>query len=299
MRVLVLGGTGMLGHSLWQECRARFDSFVTVRAARPDETPLGALDPARIVAGVRAEASETISSALAETRPEVVVNCIGIVKQARAAADRITTVRVNSLFPHELAALCERNGARLIHLSTDCVFSGRRGDYSEQDSPEPIDLYGRSKLLGEPAGTRVLTLRTSMIGWELSGSRQGLLEWFAGHEAGTRVSGYTRARFTGPTTPVLSRTIAEVIESGDELNGTWHVGAAAITKHDLLVRLRDALGIDVEVVPDESVVIDRTLDSSRFRGAAAWSPPTWDQMVTELAAAASPVRELGQPVARR
>jgi dTDP-4-dehydrorhamnose reductase len=285
-RILVLGGTGMLGHVLWRECRVRHETYATVRREPGDE----ALE-------ARVEDPATVERALDRTRPDLVVNSIGIVKQADAVADAVTTIRVNSLFPHQLAALCAARGIRLIHVSTDCVFSGRRGGYTERDDPDPVDLYGRSKLLGEPSGAGVLTLRTSMIGWELGGRRRGLLEWFAS-QAGGRVSGYTRAIFTGPTAPVLARTIADVAERRPELEGTWHVGAEPIAKHDLLVALREALALDVEIVPDDDVVIDRSLDSSRFREATGWSAPPWDEMVAELAAEA-PARTREETLARR
>jgi dTDP-4-dehydrorhamnose reductase len=257
----------MLGHVLWRESRARFETFASIRESDLE---------------VRAEDPGTVERALDETRPEVVVNCIGIVKQA--VADPVTTIRVNSLFPNELAAVCVSRGVRLIHLSTDCVFSGRRGGYTEADEPDPVDLYGRSKLLGEPSGPGVLTLRTSMIGWELGGRQQGLLEWFAA-QAGGSAKGFTRAVFSGPTAPVLARAIVAVAADHPELEGTWHVGADPIAKHDLLLALREALGLEVEIVPDDGVVIDRSLDSSRFRVQTGWSPPSWDEMVTELAQA--------------
>jgi dTDP-4-dehydrorhamnose reductase len=292
-KILVLGGTGMLGHVLWRECRARHETYATVRRQTCD----GALDPEATASGVQAEKPETVERALEETSPDVVVNCIGVVKQADAAADPVTTIGVNSLFPHVLAELCARRSARLIHLSTDCVFSGRRGSYTERDEPDPVDLYGRSKLLGEPSGPGVLTLRTSMIGWELGGRRHGLLEWFAA-QAGETVTGYTRARFTGPTAPVLARAIADVAERHPGLGGIWHVGAEPIAKHDLLVALREALGLGIEIVPDDEVVIDRSLNTAGFRTATGWSPPPWDEMVAELAADA-PARTRGETLARR
>jgi dTDP-4-dehydrorhamnose reductase len=243
---------------------------------------------------VRAEALETVEQALDSAQPDAVVNCIGVVKQI--ASDPADMVRLNALFPHELAACCAARGIRLVHVSTDCIFSGRRGGYSESDTPDPVDLYGRSKLTGEPSGPHVLTLRTSMIGWELGGRHQGLLEWFVSQPAGVR--GYTRAIFSGPTTPVLSRTILTAVECHPELSGTWHVAAEPIAKHDLLLALRTALGREVEIVPDDGLAIDRSLDASAFRAAAAWTPPRWEQMIDELAAAA-PARARGHSVAGR
>jgi dTDP-4-dehydrorhamnose reductase len=293
--VLVLGGSGMLGHELWRTCAERFDACATVRSDELGAPAAEVLDPDRVVAGVRAEEPRTIARALDETGAGVVVNCIGIVKQA--VDDPEPAIRVNALFPHRLAAACRERGARLIHVSTDCVFSGEQGGYTESDLPDPVDTYGRSKLLGEPATPGSLTIRTSMIGRELATSH-GLLEWFLGQSGGS-VRGFQRAVFSGPTTPVLSRAIADVIEHHDGLDGLWHLSAEPISKYDLLLRLRDAFEVEVEVEPDESVVIDRSLDSGRFRAATGFEPPTWEEMVTELAASADQYAYVRQGLARR
>ena len=293
--VLVLGGSGMFGHELWRTCVERFDAYATVRSDEPSGLVPEALDPDRIVPGVRAEEPRTIAGALDETRPDAVVNCIGIVKQA--VEDPEPTIRVNALFPHQLAAACRERDARLIHVSTDCVFSGKAGGYVESDLPDPVDTYGRSKLLGEPAIPGALTIRTSMIGRELA-TRHGLLEWFLAQSGGS-VRGFERAVFSGPTTPVLSRAIADIVERHEALDGVCHVSAEPIAKHDLLLQLRDAFELDVEVEPDDSIVIDRSLDSSRFRGATGWEPPSWPEMVAELAASADDYTHLRQGRARR
>jgi dTDP-4-dehydrorhamnose reductase len=296
-RVLVLGGTGMLGHVLWRTCADRGDAYATIRDAHPPAAASPALDPARTIGSVRAEDPASVRRALVESRAAVVVNCIGIVKQSPLAADSVEMVRVNALFPHELARLCAELGVRLICISTDCVFSGARGGYAEDDLPDPVDRYGLSKLLGEPEGPGVLTLRTSMIGRELTGTN-GLLEWFLS-QAGP-VRGFTRARFSGPTAPVLARLIADLIADHPDLEGTWHVGAEPIAKHDLLQMLRDAMAPGIEVVADESVSIDRSLDSSRLREETGWLAPSWSEMVAELAAATeSGVEAKGPGLARR
>src|SRR4051794_7537176 len=260
-RVLVLGGSGMLGHELWHTCSDRFDAYATVRADELTGPTADMLDAERTVFGVRVEEPRSVARALDETGAEAVVNCVGIVKQA--VDDPEPAIRVNSIFPHQLAAACRERSARLVHVSTDCVFSGRRGSYVESDLPDPVDVYGRSKLLGEPATPGALTIRTSMIGRELATSH-GLLEWFLAKSGGS-VRGFTRAVFSGPTTPVLSRAIADVIERHHDLEGLWHVSAAPIAKHDLLLLLRDAFELDLDIEPDDSVAIDRSLDSSRFR----------------------------------
>ena len=169
MRVMVIGATGTLGHRLCLDWAERFECWGTVRA--PVEDPVAELlAPARLIAGISAEEPDTLRSALERARPDVVVNCVGAVKQAEAGQQPIPAIRINSLFPHELAAACRESSARMIHVSTDCVFSGERGRYSEQDVPDAADLYGRSKLLGEISGEGLLTLRTSLIGRELQSS---------------------------------------------------------------------------------------------------------------------------------
>ena len=210
----------MLGHALWQACRERGDTRATVRVPTADSSFLPPEDAARVIPGVLAEAPESLERVLEIARPDVVVNCIGVVKQIAAASGPVRMVRLNALFPHELAAICQARQIRLVHISTDCVFSGRGGGYRENDIPEPVDLYGRSKLAGEPSGHHVLTLRTSMIGWELAGRRQGLLEWFVAQRGGT-VRGYRHAVFSGPTAPVLSRAILAVIDRHPNLSGTF------------------------------------------------------------------------------
>jgi dTDP-4-dehydrorhamnose reductase len=286
----------MLGHVLWRTCLDRgMEAFATVREER--DPARSVLDPARTIAGVSVEEPASVARALDESEAAVAVNCIGVVKQSETTRDPVTTIRLNSLFPHQLAVACRERGVRLVQISTDCVFSGRKGAYSEEDVPDPVDLYGRSKLLGELDEEGTLTIRTSMIGRELERSN-GLLEWFLS-EAGGGVRGFARAVFTGPTTPVLSRAIARVIERHDDLEGLYHLGAEPIDKYRLLGLLRDAFSLEVDIERDDSVEVDRSLDSSRFRAATGWEPPSWEQMVAELAEMAPYYEELKAGLARR
>lgn len=284
MRLLVFGGTGMLGHQLWETCRTRLNADFTVRSSGLSGVAEAVLEPDRAVLGVRMEDPASIERALDETDAQVAVNCIGIVKQVAGADNLAETIQANALFPHQLAAACRERGVRLIQVSTDCVFSGREGPYTEEHDPDPADAYGRSKLLGEVDAPGALTLRTSMIGREL-GTTNGLLEWFLSQAHGT-VRGFTRAVFSGPTTPVLSRLIADLVEGQEALEGVWHVGADPIAKHDLLLLIREAFDLDVEVEPDGSVGIDRSLDSTRLRSATGWTPPSWPEMIAELSESA-------------
>ena len=296
MRVMVIGATGTLGHRLCLEWGERFECFGTVR--EPVPKPVAELLSATtLIADVTADNPESLRPALEQARPDVVVNCIGAVKQAEAGQQAIPAIRINSLFPHELAALCHEHSARMVHVSTDCVFSGKRGNYSEADTPDATDIYGRSKLLGEVAGEGLLTLRTSLIGRELRRAL-GLLEWLISNAGGT-VRGFSRAVFSGFTTKALAAEIAHLIEEQPELDGVWHLAAQPIDKLTLLTMLNDALQLGIEIVPDENVAIDRSLDSSGLCRATGRQPRRWDEMVDELAADETPYEEIRRELAQR
>lgn len=289
-RLLILGGTGMLGHRLWLAAREQFETRVTVRGASTSALHGNLFDPARVIPGVIVEDFDSVVQAVAIARPTVVVNCIGIVKQRAAAKDPVASLVTNAVFPHRLARLCQATGARLIHLSTDCVFSGRRGNYREDDRTDPEDLYGQTKLLGEAAGPGCLTLRTSMIGRELATS-QGLVEWFLGRRGGS-AAGYPRAIFSGFTTGALADLIIELIAEHPSIEGLWHVAAEPISKLDLLTLIRDSGQLEIELIPDAGVVIDRSLDATRFRRETGWSPPSWPAMIAELTSDRTPYDEI-------
>jgi dTDP-4-dehydrorhamnose reductase len=281
MKVLILGAGGMLGHKVWQVFRDRFDCRATLRA-RP---PLPIFDDDRVIDGVDATDFEAVKTLIETISPAVVVNCVGVVKQLAAAHDPITSITLNALFPHIVARACEAVGARLIHISTDCVFSGLRGNYTESAPPDPTDLYGRSKLLGEVTASsepKPLTIRTSIIGRELRTSN-GLVEWFLANRGGF-VRGFARAVFSGVTTTVFAGMLADVIEHHSDLHGLYHVAAAPVSKYDLLLMVNEAIAGEVTITADESVVIDRSLDASRFQTATGILPPSWPEMIATLAA---------------
>ena len=223
MKVLVLGATGMLGHKLMQRLDQRFQVWGTVRGVADAARRFPALASASILGGVSASDLDSVGRALDEIQPQAVINCIGIVKQLEQAYDPIACISINSLFPHLLAALCAERGIRLVHMSTDCVFSGKQGPYSESDPPDPDDLYGRSKLLGELAGPGCFTIRTSIIGRQLQHGKS-LIEWFLSEKTGT-VHGYDRALYSGFTPLAMSDIIADVLQNQPQLSGVWHVSS--------------------------------------------------------------------------
>ena len=279
-KVLVLGVTGMLGNAVFRlfSQSPGFETHGTARSAVAlrhfDET----LRP-RIVVGVDVEQHDHLIELFSRIRPHVVINCIGLVKQLAEADDPLAALPINALLPHRLARLSLLAGARLVHVSTDCVFTGRRGLYQESDAPDALDLYGRSKLLGEVDEPHAVTLRTSIIGHELS-SAHSLVGWFLAQEG--RVRGFTRAVFSGLPTVELAKVIRDQVLPRPELRGLWHVSSDPISKFDLLQLVKTAYGKSIEITPDEALVIDRSLDSSRFRTETGWAPAPWVELVDAM-----------------
>lgn len=279
----------MLGHKLWQLARAEMETWATVRTVTPALKALGLADD-RTITGLDVTAPDALEPLLARVRPDAVVNCVGVVKQLAAAKDPVTSITINALYPHLLARACRQAGARLVHISTDCVFDGVRGGYREDEPTNATDLYGRTKALGEVGAPDALTLRTSIIGRELSGA-SGLVEWFLTRR-GQAADGYAGAIFSGLTTAELSRVILDVLTRHQALEGLYHVSAAPIDKHTLLTLLDEAFGAGVAIARREQPAIDRSLDSARFREATGYAPPSWPAMIAALAADATPYDEV-------
>ncbi len=289
MRVLVLGATGMLGHKVYQHLQGRAEVYGAAREGSPGrDLPLFG-DGSRLVTGLDGEAPETIRPVLEAARPDAVVNCVGVIKQLKDAEDPVKTIAVNALFPHLLARACRERGARLVHVSTDCVFSGEKGGYREEDPSDAKDLYGRTKHLGEVTRGDCVTLRTSIIGRELK-TTYGLLEWFLS-QRGRKVDGYTHAVFSGVTTQVLAEVIWSVLARCPGLRGLYHVAAAPIAKFDLLALVSEVLDLDIEIAPSSRERCDRSLDGSRFAAETGLAVPPWREMVEALAKDATPYNE--------
>jgi dTDP-4-dehydrorhamnose reductase len=278
-RILVLGATGMLGNAMLR-LFAQSPGFAVSGSARsPAPASAAPVLHERVITGIDVEDHAALTRLFAEVQPHVVINCVGLVKQLAAANDPLAAITINSLLPHRLARACEPHGARLIHISTDCVFAGTRGMYRETDPVDAQDLYGRSKHLGEVDYPQAITLRTSIIGHELA-SAHGLVGWFLA-QTGT-VRGFTRAIFSGVPTVELARIIRDLVVPRPELRGLYHVSAAPIAKYDLLRLVARIYGRNNEFVADDQLVIDRSLDSTRFRSATGYSPPSWPELVRSM-----------------
>lgn len=278
--ILVLGASGMLGNAVFRyfATRTGHDVVGVVRAAR-SARGLPADLRERVAVGGDVEDADALVRMFDRHRPTVVVNCVGLVKQLDEAKDPLAAIPINAVLPHRLARLCSLADARLIHLSTDCVFSGDRGMYVEGDLPDARDVYGRTKLLGEVEQPHALTLRTSIIGHELSGAHS-LICWFLAQEGAVR--GFSRAVFSGFPTVEIARIIDEVVLPRPDLNGLYHLSAAPIDKFSLLKLVGEIYGKAIRIDEDPSFVIDRSLDSTRFRAATGFEPDDWPALVRRM-----------------
>jgi dTDP-4-dehydrorhamnose reductase len=282
VKLLILGGDGMLGHRLLTDLQDRYEVLATVRQPLALYHQWPQFTSRNTVGSVDARDWPGLVEVIRAAKPQAVINGIGIIKHRKEAVSQTAlTVEINALLPHRLRDLCAELGARLIHFSTDCVFSGRAGGYRESDEPDALDLYGRSKLLGEVHDAPGLTIRSSIIGLELA-RHTGLIEWFLA-QRGT-IRGFRRAIYTGVTTAEMARFVDRVLTQHPDLHGVWQLASAPISKYDLLIALSRQLGrTDVEIVPDDDFTCDRSLDGTRLREATGYQPPSWDVMLAELA----------------
>lgn len=278
LKIMILGVSGMFGNAAYRLFAAStgFSVCGTARSVS-DLRILPRSNAAKIIGGVDIADFDLLARLFAEERPDVVINCIGVIKQLAAAKDPLVSIAINALLPHRLAHLCALSNARLIQISTDCVFNGRRGNYLESDNPDADDLYGRTKLLGEVDYPNAITLRTSIIGHEI-GTAISLIDWFL-CQSGSSVSGYTKAIYTGLPTVELARVIRDIVIPRPDLRGLWHLSSHPITKYELLRLVAQTYGKDIQVLPDDSVNIDRSLDGTRFRDATGYVAPPWHELV--------------------
>jgi len=279
MRILILGGDGMLGHQLFKQLKSKHDVRVTLRLDLAVYKRFMLFSMENTYPDIDVRSISKLSEVINDFHPDAVVNAIGIVKQLQEANESIPSLQINALFPHRLALLCKGISARMIHLSTDCVFSGKKGNYVESDFSDADDLYGKTKFLGEVTDSHCLTLRTSMIGLELS-RKKSLIEWFLAQK-GT-VNGYKKVIFSGFTTLELSRVIENLILNYPDASGIYHVSSDPISKFDMLSLIKEGLKLQIEIIPDESIVCDRSLDSNKFRQEFNYNPPSWKKLVSEL-----------------
>lgn len=279
-RVLVLGATGMLGSTVFRTLCAdpRYETFGTIR----NESSMCHFDHAlrpMLIPCMGFEGEAGLLATLSKARADVVINCVGIIKQLQKSSDPLESLAINAALPHRLARYCDLTGAKLIHFSTDCVFAGKAGQYREDDVPDATDLYGRSKLLGEVVYGNAVTLRTSIIGHELA-SAISLVDWFLSQI--DEVKGFTRAIFSGLPTIEIGHVLRDLVLPNPTLRGLYHLSVDPINKHDLLNLVAEVYAKDIRVTPDERLVIDRSLNSDRFRAATGFIPKSWPDLIRAM-----------------
>jgi dTDP-4-dehydrorhamnose reductase len=274
MKILILGGSGMLGHRLWLELSKNHETAATIRG----ESPFKDFKSYQIDNILDFSRLEEI---IKDFRPNIVINCIGLIKQDKNHDSAILNIELNAVLPHKVSKLCERYNSRLILFSTDCVFSGKKGNYTEEDFCDADDVYGRSKKLGEVEGQKhVLTLRTSIIGLELRG-KASLVEWFLSQE-NQQVKGFKKAVFSGFPTKTIAHILQKYVLQDPTLSGLYHLSADPVNKFDLVTLIKNQVNLKVEILPFEDFEIDRSLDSSKFRNKTNFSPLPWKELVKDI-----------------
>jgi dTDP-4-dehydrorhamnose reductase len=277
MKILVVGASGMIGSTVLKTLSEKSEYQVFGSIQNEDwgkffNPPIRE----RIISGVDVTRMDDLVALFDRVLPDVTINCAGLTKHKQGTEDPIVAIPLNALMPHRLAHLCKLVGSRMIHVSTDCVFSGKKGNYREDDFCDALDLYGKSKILGEVDYPHAITLRTSTIGPELQSS-YGLLNWFLSQ--GGSCKGYSQAIFSGLPTVVFARIIRDIVIPHVELSGLYHVAASPINKFDLLGLIAKSYQKDIEIIQDDSFKIDRSLNSEKFRRATGYDSPTWPQLI--------------------
>ena len=275
--ILILGAYGMLGSQIFKTLfRRDYSVFGTIRG--PKKNIFTDDLENFLIEFVDVYDFNSLKKNIEIVKPKIVINCIGNIKQKNESY--IENIYLNSLLTHKINALSSNLNFKLIHISTDCVFSGDKGNYLESDFSDARDLYGKSKFLGEPVGINSLTLRTSIIGHEVNKPNFGLLEWVLSQK--NQVFGFTNSFFSGVTTNELSKLIAHLVSNQLLVNGLYHVSSTRISKYDLLLKIRDIYNLNLEIIPSGKLSIDRSLNSKKLKLAIGYSPPNWDDMLSSM-----------------
>ncbi|MFH1287431.1 MAG: SDR family oxidoreductase [bacterium] len=280
-KVLIFGGTGMLGHSLFNQYAARndLDIYATVMETSGLEKWFAPESIQKLLMGVNVDNFDAVVNAFETIKPDVVINCIALVRQSQIINNVLSAIKINAELPHKLALICQDIGARFIHISSDIVFDGKKGMYAEHDNVNISDLYGMTKFLGEVGYSNCVTIRTSIIGHELIG-KSGLVEWFLSQNV--KMRGYTKAIYSGFPTIELARIISDYILPNDNLSGLYHISSDPISKYDLLKLIADRYGKQIEIEPYDEFALDRSLDSSLFRSLTGYNPPSWTELINKM-----------------
>jgi dTDP-4-dehydrorhamnose reductase len=281
MKVLIFGGNGMLGHKLVQSWQNVFDVYTTIRKSFDEVEHLHIFERDKTFDNVEVTNFDLVAKIIDEVKPDAIVNAIGIIKQLPTSKNIVKTLEINSIFPHKLAEISQARNIRFITISTDCVFNGKKGNYTEDDISDAEDVYGKSKYLGEVTGENCLTIRTSIIGREI-GTSHSLVDWFLSNE-GKQVKGFTKAIYTGFPTVVLAEIIADILKNQPNLSGLYQISSNLIDKFSLLKIVREAYNANIEIESDANFQIDRSLNCDKFKNVTGFEPKSWEEMIRLMA----------------
>jgi len=280
MDVLVLGASGMLGRTMLRVLSEKKDCHVsgTVRSSTtinqfPDSLA------GSIISGVDISNTNSMEEIIVKLQPDVIINCIGVTKNITDSDNPLVVIPINSVLPHRLEKICKDINSRVIHISTDCVFAGDKGNYKEDDIADATDLYGLSKYLGELHSPNAITLRTSIIGHEAQ-TKNGLLEWFLSQQ--NKCKGYAQAIFSGLPTVTLAGVIRDYVIPNEHLSGLYHVAGPAISKYDLLELIATEYNKNIDIEYDDSLKINRSLNADKFREATGYVAPEWPDLIKSM-----------------
>lgn len=286
-KVLILGAAGMLGHKLCQQL-SDHEMIGTVRKDKQFYDKYAMIfNNTTLIDNIDVLNNDLLKDTIQAIKPDVVINCVGIIKQLAEANDPILSIKINALLPHQLANICEKTSSRLIQISTDCVFDGKKGSYTESDISNATDLYGKTKFLGEVDNrSHCLTLRTSIIGRELS-TASGLIEWFLSNKGG-KVKGFSKAIYTGFSTLVMAEIIDNLIKNHPDVSGLCQVSSEPINKYDIICLVNKAMGLDIDIERENDFFMDRSLLCDRFKAKTGFTSPSWPDIIKQLASDPTP-----------
>jgi len=281
MKVCVLGSGGLLGHMLIRVLSASHDVYGTTREKASKDSPLAQFLPIeKWIGEVDAAEPSSIKRVFEKNQFDIAINCIGLIKQRSDQVDDRPMMSINGEFPHKLAEIANSSGVRVIQISTDCVFSGDKGNYVETDTPDPVDTYGRSKLLGELNDSTNLTIRTSHIGPEL-GRHTSFFDWVLGSENQT-VNGYMGAIYSGFSTRVSAQLIGTLLERFYLYGNVWHLASKPISKFELIELINSVFDLKIQLVEDRQYTCDRSLKMDSLNKRFEFTAPTWRAMIEAM-----------------
>lgn len=280
MKILVLGITGLIGRYIFSVLYNSFDVIGTTRKKKVDLTDINLYQNKNILYNFDILKSSEVKNKIIDLRPDYIINCIGITKRKITDND-IDVIYTNSIFPHKLSKLSELFNCKVIHFSTDCVFSGDKGFYDEESNTDALDLYGKTKALGEIKYKNSLTIRSSFIGLELYDKTE-LLEWVLSQN-GKKINGYKKTMYSGVTTLFLAQFVKKILNLNFTFSGLYNLSPKVpISKYDLIELIIEEFQLNINLIKEERTVHNPTLDGELLRKELNFIIPSWKQMLKEL-----------------